>query len=121
MKKINEIIKNNLLGLLIVVVTFGIVLLSLLIVSSDKYEDEISNLRVENKKLNNENKKLNNENKELTNENKELNYQITEQINAIDSLLENNKTECDCGVQEYEKGYIIDGYYYELKEQVGEE
>lgn len=114
MKKINEMIKNNLLGLLIVVVAFGIVLLSLLIVSSDKYEDEISNLRIENKKLNNENKKLNNENKEL-------NYQITEQINAIDSLLETNKTECDCGVKEYEKGYIIDGYYYELKEQVGEE
>lgn len=107
MKKINEMIQNNLLGLLIVVVTFGILLLSLLIVSSDKYEDEISNLRVENKKL--------------TNENKELNHQITEQINAIDSLLENNKTECDCGVKEYEKGYIIDGYYYELKEQVGEE
>lgn len=107
-------LEENLLGLLIVVVAFGIVLLSLLIVSSDKYEDEISNLRVENNKLNNENKKLNNENKEL-------NHQITEQINAIDSLLENNKTECDCGVKEYEKGYIIDGYYYELKEQVGEE
>lgn len=114
MKKINEMIQNNLLGLLIVVVAFGIVLLSLLIVSSDKYEDEIYNLRIENKKLNNENKKLNNENKEL-------NYQITEQINEIDSLLETNKTECDCGVKEYEKGYIIDGYYYELKEQVGEE
>lgn len=113
MKRINEMIKNNLLGLLIVVVAFGIVLLSLLIVSSDKYEDEISNLRVENKKLNYKNNDLNNENKEL-------NHQITEQINAIDSLLENNKTQCECGVQEYEKGYIIDGYYYELKEQVGE-
>ena len=29
--------------------------------------------------------------------------------------------ECDLEIQEYEKGYIIDGYYYELKEQVGEE
>ena len=97
MKKINEMIKNNLLGLLIVVVAFGIVLLSLLIVSSDKYEDEISNLRIENKKL--------------TNENKELNHQITEQINAIDSLLENNKTQCDCGWYE--------DFYYEHAEEVG--
>ena len=106
MKKINEMIQNNLLGLLIVVVAFGIVLLSLLIVSSDKYEDEISNLRVENKKLNNENKKLNNENKEL-------NHQITEQINAIDSLLEGNKaeSECDCGWYE--------DFYYENAEGCG--
>lgn len=107
-------LEENLFGLAIVIIIFGILLINLLIIQSDKYEDEISNLKVENKKLNNENKKL-------TNENKELNYQITEQINAIDSLLENNKTQCDCGVQEYEKGYIIDGYYYELKEQVGEE
>ena len=104
MKKINEMIQNNLLGLLIVVVAFGIVLLSLLIVSSDKYEDEISNLRIENKKLNNENKKLNNENKEL-------NDQITEQINAIDSLLEGNKTECDCSWYE--------DFYYDHAEEVG--
>ena len=97
MKRINEMIQNNLLGLLIVVVAFGIVLLSLLIVSSDKYEDEISNLRVENGKLNNENK--------------ELNHQITEQINAIDSLLENNKTECDCGWYE--------DFYYENAEGCG--
>lgn len=102
MKKINEMIKNNLLGLLIVVVAFGIVLLSLLIVSSDKYEDEISNLRIENKKLNNENKKLNNENKEL-------NHQITEQINTIDSLLEDNKAEC---------GWYED-FYYENAEGCG--
>lgn len=105
MKKINETIQNNLLGLLIVVVAFGIVLLSLLIVSSDKYEDEISNLRVENKKLNNENKKLNNENKEL-------NHQITEQINAIDSLLE-NKVECECDCGWYED------FYYENAEGCG--
>ena len=104
MKKINEMIQNNLLGLLIVVVAFGTVLLSLLIVSSDKYEDEISNLRIENKKLDNENKKLNNENKEL-------NHQITEQINAIESLLENNKTECDCGWYE--------DFYYENAEGCG--
>ena len=103
MKKINEMI-NNLLGLLIVVVAFGIVLLSLLIISSNKYEDEISNLKVENKKLNNENKKLNNENKEL-------NHQITEQINAIDSLLEGNKAECDCGWYE--------DFYYENAEGCG--
>lgn len=104
MKKINEMIQNNLLGLLIVVVAFGIVLLSLLIVSSDKYEDEISNLRLENKKLNYKNNDLNNENKEL-------NYQITEQINAIDSLLENNKTKCDCSWYE--------DFYYENAEGCG--
>ena len=74
--------KNTLLGFLIIVVAFGIVLI-LLVVSSDKYEDEISKLKMENKKLNNENK--------------ELNHQITDQINSIDSLLENKNSECECG------------------------
>ena len=97
MKKVNNFIKNNLLGLLIAVVLFGITLLSLLIISSNKYEDELSKLRIENKKL--------------TNENKELNHQITEQINAIDSLLENNKSECDCGWYE--------DFYYENAEGCG--
>ena len=97
-------LEENLFGLAIVIIIFGILLINLLIIQSDKYEDEISNLKVENKKLNNENKKL-------TNENKELNHQITEQINAIDSLLENNKTQCDCGWYE--------DFYYEHAEGCG--
>ena len=27
--------------------------------------------------------------------------------------------ECDLEIQEYEKGYIIDGYYYEHEDEVG--
>ena len=106
MKKIKEILKDRLVVLLFIILMLGSLTIFMLIVSSNKYEDEISNLRVENKKLNNENKKLNNENKEL-------NHQITEQINAIDSLLEGNKAECECDCGWYED------FYYEHAEEFG--
>lgn len=102
MKKVNKFIENNLLGLLITIFLVGILSLVLLIITSNKYEDDIARLEIENKKLEYRNK-------ELINSIEVLN---TELNNAYD-------IECDCGVQEYEKGYIIDGYYYELKEQVG--
>ena len=75
----------------------------------DQYDKELTNLRQENKKQSNEIKRLKKDNKMSA--------------LAIESLLEEvqgkRAVECDLGVEEYEKGYIIDGYYYELKEQVG--
>ena len=51
MKRVNDFIGNNLLGLLVSIVLFGILTISLLIISSNKYEDDISRLKIENKKL----------------------------------------------------------------------
>ena len=71
---------------------------------SNRYEDELYKLGIENKKLEYRNKEL------------------MASLDALQTQLNNAyDIECDCGVKEYEKGYIIDGYYYELKEQVGEE
>ena len=77
----------------------------------DQYDKELTELRLNNKKLSYELKRVKKDNKMSA--------------LAIESLLEEvqgkRAVECDFGVQEYENGYIIDGYYYELKEQVGEE
>lgn len=77
----------------------------------DQYDKELTELRLNNKKLSYELKRKKKDNQMMS--------------LAIESLLDqvNGKKviECDLGVQEYENGYIIDGYYYELKEQVGEE
>ena len=91
-----------------------IVITSLFIVCifeiKDQYDKELTELRLNNKKLSYELKRVKKDNKMSA--------------LAIESLLEQvqgkRAVECDLGVQEYEKGYIIDGYYYELKEQVGE-
>jgi hypothetical protein len=44
---------------------------------------------------------------------------IKEQQHLIESYVRKLKKVCpeckDCGVNEYENGYIIDGYYYEFK------
>ena len=78
---------------------------------SNKYEDDIARLEIENKKLNHEliTKRKDNE---------MMGYVIENLQAQVD---EKKAAECDLGIQEYEKGYIIDGYNYELKEQVGEE
>ena len=78
---------------------------------SNKYEDDIARLEIENKKLN----------YELITKRKD-NEMMGYAIENLQAQVDGKKAiECDFEVQEYEKGYIIDGYYYELKEQVGEE
>ena len=101
--------ENYLAAILVAILAVSILVIALLIVSSDKYEDDISNLRIENKKLNHEliTKRKDNEMMGYAIEN------LQQQVDGKRSI------ECDFGIQEYEKGYIIDGYYYELKEQVG--
>lgn len=104
-------IKGRIPAILVVTALFGLLSIGLLILSSNKYEDDIARLEIENKKLNHEliTKRKDNEMMSYAIEN------LQQQVDGKRSI------ECDCGVQEYEKGYIIDGYYYELKEQVGEE
>lgn len=58
MKKVNKFIENNLLGLLITIFLVGILSLVLLIITSNKYEDDIARLEIENKKLEYRNKEL---------------------------------------------------------------
>lgn len=64
----------------------------------DQYDDDLIKLR-----------KQDNDNKAI----------IKEQNKLIKSYVNKLKKECpecpECGVNPYEKGYIIDGYYYEFK------
>ena len=77
----------------------------------DQYDKELTELRLNNKKLSYELKRKKKDN--------EMMGYIIENLQAqVDGK---RSIECDLGIQEYEKGYIIDGYYYELKEHVGEE
>lgn len=101
--------ENYLAAILVAFLAVSILVIALLIVSSDKYEDDIARLEIENKKLNHEliTKRKDNE---------MMGYAIENLQQQVDGK---KAVECDFGVQEYEKGYIIDGYYYELKEQVG--
>lgn len=64
----------------------------------DQYDDDLIKLR-----------KQDNDNKAI----------IKEQSKLIKSYINKLKKQCpecpECGVNPYEKGYIIDGYYYEFK------
>ena len=106
-----KIIKERILAILVVIALFGLLSRGLLILSSNKYEDDIARLEIENKKLKHE----------LITKRKD-NEMMGYVIENLQAQVDGKKAvECDLGIQEYEKGYIIDGYYYELKEQVGEE
>lgn len=94
MKKINEFINNNLLGLLVVIIAVSILSISLLIVSSNKYEDDISNLKLENKKLT---------------------HKLQTSYNTIYDL-RNEHQECEYYIVPTEDGFVIDGQLYEKVE-----
>ena len=91
MKKINEFINNNLLGLLVVIASVSILSISLLIVSSNKYEDDISKLKIENKKLE---------------------HQLQTSYNTIYDL-RNEDQECEYYIVPTGDGFVIDGQLYE--------
>lgn len=94
MKRVNDFIGNNLLGLLVSIVLFGILTIGLLIISSNKYEDDISNLKIENKKLQ---------------------HQLQTSYNTIYDL-KNEKQECEYYIVPTEDGFVIDGQLYEKVE-----
>ena len=94
MKKVNKFVENNLLGLLITIFLVGILSLVLLIVTSNKYEDDISKLRIENRKLK---------------------YDLQTSYNTISDLRLENQ-ECEYFIVPTEDGFIIDGQLYEKVE-----
>lgn len=91
MKKINTFINNNLLGVLVVSILLGIYTLTLLVISSDKYEKDIVELR-----------------KDLVKKEKELQTSY----NTI-SDLRLEKQECEYFIVKTEDGFLIDGQLYE--------
>ena len=87
-----KFIEDNLIGLLISIIILGFAIIGSLIITSNKYENDIA-------KLQRENKKLEYTNKELINSIEVLNTEL------------NNAYDCDCG--------FFEDFYYEHAEEVG--
>ena len=87
-------IKERIPAILVVIALFGLLSIGLLILSSNKYEDDISKLRIENKKLK---------------------YDLQTSYNTISDLRLENQ-ECEYFIVETEDGFIIDGQLYEKVE-----
>lgn len=94
MKRVNDFIGNNLLGLLVSIVLFGILTIGLLIISSNKYEDDISRLKIENKKLE---------------------HKVTKANNTITDYKEEHP-ECEYYIHPSGDDFVIDGQLYEKAE-----
>ena len=90
MKKIKEILKDRLVVLLFIILILGSMMIFMLIVSSNKYEDEITKLKLENKKLE---------------------YNNHELKNSVEILQSQNESECHCGWYE--------DFYYDHAEEFG--
>lgn len=90
MKKIKEILKERLIAILVVMIILAFTIISCLIISSNKYEDELAEVRLENKKLEYNNKEL---------------------MNSVEILLNDKEAQCHCGWYE--------DFYYEHAEEVG--
>lgn len=86
--------ENYLAAILVAILAVSILVIALLIVSSDKYEDDISNLRIENKKLQ---------------------HQLQTSYNTIYDLRNENQ-ECEYYIVPTEDGFVIDGQLYEKVE-----
>ena len=86
--------ENYLAAILVAILAVSILVIALLIVSSDKYEDDISNLRIENKKLQ---------------------HQLQTSYNTIYDLRNENQ-ECEYYIVPTEDGFVIDGQLYEKAE-----
>ena len=89
-----KFIENNLVGLFFSVIMLCFVIIGCLILSSNKYEDDISKLRIENKKLK---------------------YDLQTSYNTISDLRLENQ-ECEYFIVPTEDGFIIDGQLYEKVE-----
>ena len=86
--------ENYLISVLVAVLAISILTIGLLIVSSNKYEDDISNLRIENKKLQ---------------------HKVTEANNTITDYKEKHP-ECEYYIHRSGDGFVIDGQLYEKVE-----
>ena len=90
MKKIKEILKDRLVVLLFIILMLGCLTIFMLIVSSNKYEDEITKLKLENKKLE---------------------YNNHELKNSVEILQNQKENQCHCGWYE--------DFYYDHAEEFG--
>ena len=90
MEKIKEILKDRLVVLLFVILILGSMMIFMLIASSNKYEDELSKLKLENKKLE---------------------YNNHELKNSVEILQNERESECHCGWYQ--------DFYYEHAEEIG--
>lgn len=86
--------ENYLISVLVAVLAISILTIGLLIVSSNKYEDDISNLRIENKKLE---------------------HKVTEANNTITDYKEKHP-ECEYYIHPSGDDFVIDGQLYEKVE-----
>lgn len=86
--------ENYLISVLVAILAVSILTIGLLIVSSNKYEDDISNLRIENKKLE---------------------HKLQASYNTIYDL-KNENQECEYYIVPTEDGFVIDGQLYEKAE-----
>lgn len=86
--------ENYLAAILVAILAVSILVIAPLIVSSNKYEDDISNLRIENKKLQ---------------------HQLQTSYNTIYDLRNENQ-ECEYYIVPTEDGFVIDGQLYEKVE-----
>ena len=86
--------ENYLISVLVAVLAISILTIGLLIVSSNKYEDDISNLRIENKKLE---------------------HKVTEANNTITDYKEKHH-ECEYYIHPSGDDFVIDGQLYEKVE-----
>lgn len=86
--------ENCLVAILVTILAVSILVITLLIASSNKYEDDISKLRIENKKLE---------------------HQLQTSYNTIYDLRNENQ-ECEYYIVPTEDGFVIDGQLYEKAE-----
>ena len=89
-----KIIKERIPAILVVIALFGLLSIGLLILSSNKYEDDIARWEIENKKLQ---------------------HQLQTSYNTIYDLRNENQ-ECEYYIVPTEDGFVIDGQLYEKAE-----
>lgn len=90
MEKIKKELIERIPAILFITFMLASVIISCLIISSNKYEDDIAQLKLQNKKLEYNNKEL---------------------MNSVEILLNDKEAECHCGWYE--------DFYYEHAEEFG--
>ena len=94
MKRIKEILKERLIAILVVIIILAFAIISCLIITSNKYEDDISRLKIENKKLE---------------------HKVTEANNTITDYKKEHP-ECEYYIHPSGDDFVIDGQLYEKAE-----
>lgn len=94
MKRIKEILKDRLVVLLFIILMLGSLTIFMLIVSSNKYDEELSKVKLENKKLQ---------------------HQLKTSYNTITDYKKEHP-ECEYYIHPSGDDFVIDGQLYEKSE-----